>query len=95
VDVPEPMGGKGVRGKGVRYLFFAGGQVPFPPPENIRYAIKRSRPYGSEGWVGNAAAQFGLQTTLKKRGRPGKGTCPFDTLGIQVTMALRGDPQRI
>jgi len=41
--------------------------------ENIRYAIKRSRPYGSEGWVGNAAAQFSLQITLRKRGRPGKG----------------------
>jgi len=40
--------------------------------ENIRYAIKRGRPYGSEDWVGNAAAQFGLQTTLRKRGRPGK-----------------------
>ena len=42
--------------------------------ENIRYAIKRSRPYGEKDWVSRAAAQFGLQTTLHQRGRPKKGT---------------------
>jgi hypothetical protein len=40
--------------------------------ENIPYAIRRSRPYGSEGWLGSAAAQFGLQTTLRIGGRPRK-----------------------
>jgi len=42
--------------------------------ENIRYAIRRSRPYGSEGWVTKAVAQFGLENTMRNRGRPGKGT---------------------
>ena len=42
--------------------------------ENIRYAIKRSRPYGSEKWVSRAVAQFGLENTIRNPWRPGKGT---------------------
>ena len=42
--------------------------------ENIRYAIRRSRPYGSEPWVKKAVGKFGLENTLRKRGRPRKGT---------------------
>ena len=42
--------------------------------ENIRYAITRSRPYGSEQWVAKAVGQFGLESTTRKRGRPQKGT---------------------
>jgi putative transposase len=42
--------------------------------ENIRYAIKRSRPYGSERWVSKAVAQFGLETTLRNPWRPRNGT---------------------
>ena len=33
--------------------------------ENIRDAIRRGRPYGSEKWVANRVAQFGLQTTVR------------------------------
>jgi hypothetical protein len=42
--------------------------------ENIRYAIKKSRPHGSEKWVSRAVAKFGLESTLRDRGRPKKGT---------------------
>jgi putative transposase len=42
--------------------------------ENIRYAIKRSRPYGSERWVSKAVAKFGLESTMRKPGRPKNGT---------------------
>ena len=42
--------------------------------ENIRYAIKKSRPYGSEQWVAKAVGQFGLENTMRNRGRPKKGT---------------------
>jgi putative transposase len=42
--------------------------------ENVRYAIKKSRPYGSEKWVSRAVAKFGLESTLRDRGRPKKGT---------------------
>jgi putative transposase len=42
--------------------------------ENIRYAIKRNRPYGSEKWVSKAVAQFGLENTMRTRGRPKKGS---------------------
>ena len=42
--------------------------------ENIRYALKRSRPYGSEKWVAKAVAEFGLETTIRTPLRPGKGS---------------------
>ena len=42
--------------------------------EKIRHAIKKSKPYGSEEWVSATVAQFGLENTLRNRGRPGKGT---------------------
>jgi putative transposase len=41
--------------------------------ENIREAMRRSRPYGSEKWVAKAVRQFGLENTTRKRGRPKKG----------------------
>src|SRR5208283_4328470 len=42
--------------------------------EKIRYAIKRSRPYGSEKWVSRAVAQFGLENTMRSSGRPRNGS---------------------
>jgi putative transposase len=42
--------------------------------ENIRYAIKKSRPYGSEPWVSKAVARFGLENTLRNPWHPEKGT---------------------
>ena len=42
--------------------------------EKIRYALKRSRPYGSEAWVSKAVARFGLENTLRNPCRPEKGT---------------------
>src|SRR5271157_262381 len=42
--------------------------------ENIRYALKRSKPYGSEKWVAKAVTQFGLENTLRNPGRPRNGT---------------------
>jgi putative transposase len=47
--------------------------------ENTRYAIKKSRPYGSEQWVSKAVAGFGLENTMRNRGRPKKvpDTFPF------------------
>jgi putative transposase len=62
--VPEPRD----------YLQWVNRSQPKEEIENIRYAIKRSRPYGSERWVSKAVARFGLETTMRNRGRPGKGT---------------------
>jgi putative transposase len=42
--------------------------------ENIRYAIKKSRPYGSEQWVSKAVGKFGLENTMRNRGRPRNGS---------------------
>ena len=41
---------------------------------NIRDAIKKSRPYGSEPWRRKAVAQFGLENTMRDRGRPKNGS---------------------
>jgi len=56
------------------YLQWLNQSQPKEEIENIRYAIKRSRPYGEKHWVWRAAAQFALEATLRKRGRPKKGT---------------------
>jgi putative transposase len=42
--------------------------------ENVREAIKKSRPYGSEKWVSKAVAKFRLENTTRNRGRPKKGS---------------------
>ena len=42
--------------------------------EKIRYAIQRSRPYGSDNWVSNATRKFGLKSTMRNPGRPKKGS---------------------
>jgi beta-glucosidase len=36
--------------------------------ENIRYAINRSRPYGSEKWVSKGVGEFGLENTATRLG---------------------------
>ena len=42
--------------------------------DKIRYALRRSRPYGSEKWVARVVARFGLENTLRNPGRPKNGT---------------------
>jgi hypothetical protein len=37
------------------------------------YALKKSRPYGSEKWVSKAVAKFGLENMMRSRGRPRSG----------------------
>jgi putative transposase len=44
--------------------------------EKIRYALKRSRPYGSKRWVARTVARFGLEDTVRDPGRPKNGTRP-------------------
>jgi REP-associated tyrosine transposase len=62
--VPEPSG----------YLGWVNRSQPKQEIENIRYALTRSRPYGSERWVSHAVARFGLQNTVRSPGRPRNGT---------------------
>jgi hypothetical protein len=40
----------------------------------IRHAIKRNKPYGSEGWASKTVAQFGLENTVRDPWRSGKGS---------------------
>jgi putative transposase len=42
--------------------------------EKIRFAIKKSRPYGSEQWLRKAVARFGLENTMRNSGRPRNGS---------------------
>ena len=41
--------------------------------EAIRMSVERSRPFGGEAWVKRTAADMGLESTLRRRGRPSKG----------------------
>ena len=56
------------------YVEWLNRSQPKEEVEQIRYSIRRSRPYGSKEWVAQAVAQFGLENTLRNRGRPRKGT---------------------
>src|SRR5208283_2725122 len=56
-----------------KYLEWLNRSQPKEDVEKIRHAIKRSKPYGSEGWVSKVVAQFGLENTLRNPCRPGKG----------------------
>jgi putative transposase len=40
--------------------------------ENLRLSVNRSRPYGKEVWIKRTAIDLGLETTLRRRGRPKK-----------------------
>ena len=62
--VPEPDG----------YRQWLNRSQPKEEVEKIRYAIRRSRPYGSEKWVSKAVVKFGLENTLRNPWRPRKGT---------------------
>lgn len=38
--------------------------------EAVRWSIKRGSPLGNETWVESVARRFGLESTLRPRGRP-------------------------
>jgi putative transposase len=42
--------------------------------DELRRCARRNCPYGSEHWVRNVAEKLGLQSTLRVRGRPKKGS---------------------
>lgn len=52
------------------YLQWLNQSQPKEEIENIRYALKKSRPYGSDRWVSRTVRQFGLENTLRDPGRP-------------------------
>lgn len=56
------------------YLDWLNQNLPKEEIEHIRFALKRNRPYGGEGWVNRTVSQFGLETAMRPRGRPKKGT---------------------
>ena len=41
--------------------------------DRLRRCARRGRPYGDEAWAAGIAEQLGLQSTLRRRGRPAKG----------------------
>lgn len=40
----------------------------------LRHSVQRGTPYGSDGWVSETAAEMGLESTLRPRGRPRKSS---------------------
>ncbi len=56
------------------YLDWLNQSQPKEEIENIRYAVNRSKPYGSPQWVAKTVQQFGLEITTRDPWRPNKGT---------------------
>jgi len=56
------------------YLEWLNQSQPKEEIENIRYALQRSRPYGSPQWTTMMVQQFGLENTMRNLGRPRNGT---------------------
>lgn len=52
------------------YVAWVNKPQPKEEVEEIRYAIKRGRPFGGETWTQDTAKQLGLEPTLRPRGRP-------------------------
>ena len=38
--------------------------------ESLRLSVQRGRPFGEEAWVGRMTKRFGLESTVRPRGRP-------------------------
>jgi putative transposase len=38
--------------------------------ESLRVSVQRGRPFGEEAWVKRMAKRFGMESTLRSRGRP-------------------------
>jgi putative transposase len=38
--------------------------------ETLRVSVQRGRPFGEDAWVGRMAKRFGMESTLRPRGRP-------------------------
>jgi putative transposase len=41
--------------------------------ESLRRSVNRQSPFGDFEWQGRISKEFGLESTLRQRGRPGKG----------------------
>ena len=42
--------------------------------KNIRYSIQKGKPFGNDSWIKTIATRLNILSTLRKRGRPKKGT---------------------
>ena len=83
-------GAKVAQTKVVPVIVTAQGPVPLPADwltyvnapqteaelERIRRSVMRGCPYGGADWVQRAAAELGLQSTLRPRGRPRRPPMP-------------------
>ena len=58
-------------------------QMPHREAERaaLRRSVERGAPYGSPAWVKRAAAQLGLESSLRPPGRPRKSASPTDDEG--------------
>jgi putative transposase len=57
---------------------------------DLRACVHRQRPYGSDAWVETASRDLGLESSVRRRGRPRKAG-PQD--GQQATPRTRGRPK--
>jgi len=56
------------------YLDYVNRQEPEKDLESIEESIIKSKPLGDSSWVKKVVNKFGLEMTMRKPGRPKKGT---------------------
>ena len=56
------------------YLKLVNSTEPEDSLKTIRNSVYRGAPYGSDSWLRRIVAKLGLESTIKPRGRPKKGT---------------------
>lgn len=56
------------------YISFLNEPQTIAEIDTIRTTIRRGSPFGSEAWTKNAIKRFDLETTMRPRGRPRKGS---------------------
>lgn len=56
------------------YLSFVNTPISESEQESIRYCVNRGKPFGSDSWNDTIINKYGLQSTIRKRGRQIKGT---------------------
>lgn len=56
------------------WLEYVNEKPPAQETEDLRRCARRSQPYGDPKWVEQVAAELGLDSTLRPRGRPKKGS---------------------
>lgn len=61
---------------------------------DLRACVNRQRPYGDDAWVKTATVALGLESSLRRRGRPRKSPAADPASGAEPTSATPSDRKK-